>query len=235
MSVTHTHCTSFTIIHSISSWIISIKQPRLFCTRCKLVPAQRLSLLSPLRFTFVPTSSSQQISVFPLLQQINIQNSPFSILCPCATFHSPPHPSICAVCPYYFFTRASAESRRCDGVGMLIDFSQIRPQSLPSLAQMPSESWLCCSTAVSTMGGCKSVQTSGCLAASLQKHVQGVHHAFTQVCGAARRQQGAEFEGFGDAVLVDVCQHVLIPLAAQDDLGVVVVKVDLRRKERFIY
>lgn len=85
------------------------------------------------------------------------------------------------------------------------------------------------------MGGCKSVQTSGCLAASLQKHVQGVHHAFMQVRGAAGRQQGAEFEGFGDAVLVDVCQHVLIPLAAQDDLGVVVVKVDLGRQERNLF
>ena len=65
------------------------------------------------------------------------------------------------------------------------------------------------------------------LAAPLQKHVERVHHAFAQVGRAAGRQQGAEFEGFGDAVLVDVCQHVLIPLATQDDLGVVVVKVDL--------
>jgi len=70
---------------------------------------------------------------------------------------------------------------------------------------------------------------SGGLAAPLQKHVEGVHHALAQVGGAPGRQQGAEFEGFGDAVLVDVRQHVLIPLATQDDLGVVVVKVDLRR------
>lgn len=65
------------------------------------------------------------------------------------------------------------------------------------------------------------------LAASLQKHVEGVHHAFPQVGGASGCQQGAEFEGFGDTVLVDVCQHVLIALATQDYLGVVVVKVDL--------
>lgn len=67
------------------------------------------------------------------------------------------------------------------------------------------------------------------LAASLQKHVEGVHHAFTQVSGTARRQQGTKLEGFGDSVLVDVRQHVLISLATQDDLGVVVVKVDLQR------
>lgn len=67
------------------------------------------------------------------------------------------------------------------------------------------------------------------LAASLQEHIEGVHHALTQVSGAARRQQVAEFEGFGNAVLVDVSQHVLILLTAQDDLGVVVVKVHLWR------
>lgn len=67
------------------------------------------------------------------------------------------------------------------------------------------------------------------LAASLQQHIEGVLHALTQVCGAARRQQGVELEGFGDAVLVDVRQHVVLPLTAQDDLGVVVVKVDLWR------
>lgn len=74
------------------------------------------------------------------------------------------------------------------------------------------------------------------LAASLQEHVEGVHHAFAQVGGAAGRQQGAEFKGFGDTVLVDVRQHVLIPLATQNDLGVVVVKVDLWRlkEKRFI-
>lgn len=66
-----------------------------------------------------------------------------------------------------------------------------------------------------------------CLAASLQQHVEGVHHAFAQVGGAAGRQQRAEFEGFGDTILVDVRQHVLVPLATQDDLGVVMVKVNL--------
>lgn len=65
------------------------------------------------------------------------------------------------------------------------------------------------------------------LAAPLQQHVEGVLHAFTQVAGAARRQQGAQFEGFGHSVLVDVRQHVLFFLAAKDDLGVVVVEVDL--------
>lgn len=70
------------------------------------------------------------------------------------------------------------------------------------------------------------------LAAPLQEHVQGVHHALAQVSGAARRQQGAEFEGFGDAVLVDVGQHVLVSLAAEDDLGVVVVEVDLLEQEQ---
>lgn len=69
-------------------------------------------------------------------------------------------------------------------------------------------------------------------AASLQEHVEGVHHAFAQVGGAAGCQQGAQFEGFGDTILVDVCQYVLIPLAAQDDLGVVVVKIDLWRKKQ---
>lgn len=68
------------------------------------------------------------------------------------------------------------------------------------------------------------------LAASLQEHVQGVDHAFAQVSGAARRQQGAEFEGFGDTVLVDVGQHVLVSLTAKDDFGVVVVEVDLQKK-----
>lgn len=65
------------------------------------------------------------------------------------------------------------------------------------------------------------------LAASLQKHVEGIHHALPQVSRAARLQQGAEFEGFGDAVFVNVCQHILLPLATQDDLGVIVVKVNL--------
>lgn len=65
------------------------------------------------------------------------------------------------------------------------------------------------------------------LAASLQEHIEGVDHALTQVSGAAGRQQGAEFEGFGHPLLVDVRQHVLIFLATQDDLGVIVVKVDL--------
>lgn len=74
---------------------------------------------------------------------------------------------------------------------------------------------------------CNSVRGGSALAASLQKHVQGVHHAFPQVSGAARRQQGAELEGFGDPVLVDVGQHVLVSLATKDDLGVVVVEVDL--------
>ena len=74
------------------------------------------------------------------------------------------------------------------------------------------------------------------LAASLEKQVEGVDHAFTQVSRAARCQQVAEFEGFGDTVLIDVCQHVLISLATQDDLGVVMVKVDLwRLKKCFFY
>lgn len=68
------------------------------------------------------------------------------------------------------------------------------------------------------------------LAASLQEHVEGVHHAFAQVSGAARGQQGAELKGFGDTVLVDVGQHVLVALTAKDDLGVVVVEVDLWKK-----
>lgn len=73
--------------------------------------------------------------------------------------------------------------------------------------------------------------THGCvgLSASLQQHVQRVHHACTQICWTARCQQGAEFEGFGDTILVDICQYVLISLATKDDLGVVVVKVDLWR------
>ena len=147
----HTHCTSFTIIHSISSRIISIKQPRLFCTRFKLVPAQRLSLLSPLRFTFVPTSSSQQSSLFPLLQQSTYKTAlfPSSVL----VLHFIPPPSIhLHSLSVLFPPRTSAESRRCDGVGMLIDFSRVRPQTPPSLAQMPSESWLYCSTAVEHNG-----------------------------------------------------------------------------------
>lgn len=65
------------------------------------------------------------------------------------------------------------------------------------------------------------------LAASLQKHIEGIHHALPQVSRAAGLQQGAELEGFGDAVLVNVRQHVLICLATQDDLGVIVVKVHL--------
>lgn len=65
------------------------------------------------------------------------------------------------------------------------------------------------------------------LAAALQQHVEGVHHALAQVAGAARRQQGAELEGFGHPLLVDVRQHVVLSLAAEDDLGVVVVEVDL--------
>lgn len=73
------------------------------------------------------------------------------------------------------------------------------------------------------------------LAAPLQEHVKGVDHAFAQVAGAAGRQQGAQLEGFGDAVLIDIREHVLVPLAAQDDLGVVVVKIDLwRQKSLFI-
>lgn len=65
------------------------------------------------------------------------------------------------------------------------------------------------------------------LAAPLQQHVEGVLHALTQVAGAARRQQGAQVEGFGHSLLVDVRQHVLFFLAAKDDLGVIVVEVDL--------
>lgn len=118
------------------------------------------------------------------------------------------------------------------GATVFIHFSQVHPQTCPSRTD-PSESWFHCSTAVaqwvdSSLELCPKHIIVG-LAASLQKHVEGVHHAFAQVGGAARRQQGAEFEGFGDAVLVYVCQHVLIPLATQDDLGVVMVKIDLRR------
>lgn len=69
------------------------------------------------------------------------------------------------------------------------------------------------------------------LAASLKEHIEGVHQALAQVVGAARRQQGAELECFRDSFLVDVRQHVLIPLAAQDDLGVIMVKVNLWRKK----
>lgn len=65
------------------------------------------------------------------------------------------------------------------------------------------------------------------LTAPLQQHVERVLHALTQVAGAARRKQGAQFEGFGHAFLIDVRQHVLFSLAAEDDLGVVVVEVDL--------
>lgn len=65
------------------------------------------------------------------------------------------------------------------------------------------------------------------LAAPLQQHFERVEHALAQVGGAAGCQQRAELEGLGDAVLVDVGQHVLVLLAAQDDLGVVVVKVHL--------
>lgn len=72
------------------------------------------------------------------------------------------------------------------------------------------------------------------LDASFEQHVQGVHDALAQVAGAARRQQGAQFEGLGDSVLVDVGQHVFTSLAAQDDLGVVVVKVDLWRKRNIL-
>ena len=67
------------------------------------------------------------------------------------------------------------------------------------------------------------------LAAPLQKHIERVHQTLTQVSGATGRQQGAKVEGFGDTVLVDVCQHILIPLGTQDDLGVIVVKVNLWR------
>jgi hypothetical protein len=52
-----------------------------------------------------------------------------------------------------------------------------------------------------------------------------------QVCGAAGGEQGAQSEGGGHTLLVDVCQHVLLPLGAQDDLGVVVVEVDLLEKD----
>lgn len=51
-----------------------------------------------------------------------------------------------------------------------------------------------------------------------------------QVCGAAGGEQGAQPEGGGHTLLVDVCQHVLLPLGAQDDLSVVVVEVDLLEK-----
>lgn len=70
------------------------------------------------------------------------------------------------------------------------------------------------------------------LAASLQQHVKGVDHAFSQVSGAARCQEGSKCEGFRDAVLIDVRQHVLVLLAAEDDLGVVVVKVYLWRYKK---
>jgi len=69
----------------------------------------------------------------------------------------------------------------------------------------------------------------------LHQHAEGVLHALAQVCGAAGRQQGAQLEGGGHALLVDVGQQVLVLLAAQDDLGVVVIKVDLwgeRERER---
>lgn len=94
---------------------------------------------------------------------------------------------------------------------------------------VPPESWFLCSNVTDAPQLCPE-HICVALAASLQKHVQGVHDALAQVAGAARRQQGAQFEGLGDSVLVDVCQHVFTSLAAQDDLGVVVVKVDLWRK-----
>lgn len=113
---------------------------------------------------------------------------------------------------------------------MLIGSAHIRPSST-RLAQILSECLFHCGTADARSIGLSVQQrpkhTTVGLAASLQKHIEGVHHAFTQVSGTARRQQGAKFEGFGDAVLIDVCQHVLISLATQDDLGVVMVKVDL--------
>lgn len=70
------------------------------------------------------------------------------------------------------------------------------------------------------------------LAAPLQQHVERVLHALAQVAGAARRQQGAQLEGFGNSLLIDVGQHVLFSLAAKDDLGVVVVEVDLWEGKR---
>lgn len=164
-------------------------------------------------------------SVFPFLQQSTYKSALYHRNFHCATFHSPIH----RVCPCYFFTCTSAESWRCNSEGMFINFSQIHPQTCPYHTDsfrilVPLQH---CSSTMCRFGCVTPSKTHIGLAASLQKHVEGVHHTFTQVSGTSRRQQGAEFEGFGDAVLIDVGQHVLIPLATQDNLGVVVIKVDL--------
>lgn len=128
---------------------------------------------------------------------------------------------------FCFFSCASAESWQRESLRILNRSSFLRPRTSPPRTDPPEIG----SPAGATDGIRPSPSvpdgSAKALAASLQEHVEGVHHALAQVGGAARCQQGAELEGFGDAVLVDVGQHVLVSLTAEDDLGVVVVEVDL--------
>lgn len=168
---------------------------------------------SQLGVSFVPTSS-----VLPLRQPSTYKSALFIPYSPCATFRSLPLLRPLCTCSAPLLSRG--------GAGISVRSARIHARS----TRIRSE----CPAAASHAAG-PSVQhrpqraAAAGLAASLQKHVERVHHAFTQVGRTARLQQRAQFEGFGHAVLVDIRQQVLIPLAAQDDLGVVVVKVHLWR------
>lgn len=100
---------------------------------CKLVPAQRLSLL-PKHPSFPPKTAGDHIrtdilaptcSVFPLIRQSTYK----SALClPLLCYMSFPQPQSLSV--LFIFTCTSAESRRCNSEGMLINFSH--PRTRPS-------------------------------------------------------------------------------------------------------
>lgn len=67
--------------------------------------------------------------------------------------------------------------------------------------------------------------------ASLQQHVQGILQTTPQVRSAARTEQRAQLEGGGGSLFVDVRQQIFVLLCVQDELGVVVVEVDLLEDE----
>lgn len=73
--------------------------------------------------------------------------------------------------------------------------------------------------------------------ASLQQHVQGILQTTPQVRSAARTEQRAQLEGGGGSLFVDVRQQIFVLLCVQDELGVVVVEVDLLKDEekKFCY
>lgn len=64
-------------------------------------------------------------STLPLFHQSTYKSALFIW---CATFHCP-HPEF--VCIIFFFHLHLAESQRCCGVGMLINFEQVRPPTVP--------------------------------------------------------------------------------------------------------